>query len=659
MTTEPTKPSETVKAVILVASRDFGRCPLATRLPTALWPVDGKPALERLLEKLAEQGIREVAVCTDGEGAIPAESVKFDPRLRVSLLNAELPVGTAGAVRDAAARWPDCVLVIVPANIIHVPDINNLVTAHKANSCELTIALNPGHDQGRGEQSSGIYVAQRSILRHIPPKGYFDLKEGLIPKLVRAGGRIRAVTLPQALGNFRNATEYLQVLSEYLDQTQCSETKSSAQLDEHTESAPVFSQARLVGPVKIMPGASVGPGTVIIGPSFIGADADIGPDCLIANCVLWDRSRIGPGSRLQHCVVDYDVRLPANTSVRACPIARSAIPSRAGLTGRLIAKPAAAASRLNKLIQPYRPAKQAMSLEQLWEKTGRVPIALLSSVLLAAFLWAHWPNLKELWEFWSKSDEYSSGLLVPFLAGYVLWAKRHRLWGEQIRPAPISGMLALVGAQAVRFAGLFLMLGSAERLSLVLTVGALAIMLLGWAFFKRILTVWLFLFLMLPLPYRIHSTIAQPLQSWATSSAVFLLEVLGYEVVRDGNVIHIGQTSVAILEACNGLRMVTAFFVVAGLVVLLVKRPLWEKVVVFASSLPIALLCNSIRLTITSIAFTQLQGENWERIFHDFGGYAMMPLAILAIITELWFLKQLTTPPTPIRPVIITPKASK
>jgi len=166
----------------------------------------------------------------------------------------------------------------------------------------------------------------------------------------------------------------------------------------------------------------------------------------------------------------------------------------------------------------------------------------------------------------------------------------------------------------------------------------------------------LFLCLMLPWPRQVQVAVAQPLQSWATSSAVFCLEVVGYEAEREGkgNIIHIGDTSVAVAEACNGLRMVTAFFVISGLVVLLVKRTYWEKMIVLASSLPIALLCNTVRLAITAVFFTVLEGDQWEKIFHDFGGYAMMPLALAAVVAELWLLARLTTLPAKEQTRIIT-----
>ena len=88
-----------------------------------------------------------------------------------------------------------------------------------------------------------------------------------------------------------------------------------------------------------------------------------------------------------------------------------------------------------------------------------------------------------------------------------------------------------------------------------------------------------------------------------------------------------------------------AFFVISGLVALIVRRPWWEKLVVLISSVPVGLFCNSVRLTITAIAFTMLDGQYWEKIFHDFGGYAMMPLALALIVGELWLMAKLTTAP--------------
>jgi len=69
-----------IKVIILAGGRDFGRDPLAVDLPTALWPVVGKPALQRLLDSLADQGVGDVVVCSNGQSSILAESVQPDRR---------------------------------------------------------------------------------------------------------------------------------------------------------------------------------------------------------------------------------------------------------------------------------------------------------------------------------------------------------------------------------------------------------------------------------------------------------------------------------------------------------------------------------------------------------------------------------------------------
>ena len=75
------------------------------------------------------------------------------------------------------------------------------------------------------------------------------------------------------------------------------------------------------------------------------------------------------------------------------------------------------------------------------------------------------------------------------------------------------------------------------------------------------------------------------------------------------------------------------------------RRKWWEKLIGLASCLPIALLCNTIRLTLTAVAFTILERGQWEKLFHDFGGFAMMPLALALIILELWILAKMVIYP--------------
>jgi exosortase len=645
-----------VKAVILAGNRDFGRCPLGTHLPAALWPVAGKPVIERLLISLADQGIKQATICSSG-GSLPAESIQPDSRLRVNFLDEPLPAGTAGCIRDAAGDQTDALFLVLPAAIISPPKIDVLLEAHHNGKSDLTVMLNPPYvwrinpgqenEQLTG-QASGIYICNPAILQHIPKEGYFDIKEGLIPEMLRCGKSVYAAVLPHNVGNFRGWREYLCGISDYLENTPKldMELKPSTGPDQKkvwtAAGSKIDKDSQVYGPTVIMDGAIISNGAVVVGPTIIGNNVTIGENSIVVNSVVWDGAKAGPDCELQRCVIDYGAVVGGGTIIQ-----EKAIPSRPPGIIESLAKSAVkiAESQTNKL--------QARLPDRVLSNKKNILKFVAAGLVLSAFLWSYWPGITDLWKIWQRNDEYSSGLLVPFLTVYILWSRRDDIAQCQIRPC-VWGILAFLGAQAFRLFGLFFMFGSAERLSIVISIAALVLLLFGWQLLRKMSTVLLFLCLMLPWPNRVQTAVAIPLQRWATSSAVFCLETMGYEVMQEGNVIHIGQASVAVAEACNGLRMVTAFFVISGLVVLLVRRAWWEKFVILASSLPIALLCNTTRLAITALVFTVISGEQWEKIFHDFGGYAMMPLALAAVVGELWILAKLTTAPTKQEAIIIT-----
>jgi exosortase len=600
------------------------------------------------LQYLLHQGIERAVICSNGDASLLAKTIQSDSLLKLDFLDEQLPVGSAGAIRDAAGDEKDTLLLVFPASIVCPPKIDVLINAHYGSQSDLTVAFNPSSNQdSSGGESAGIYVCETSILEHIPKEGYFDIKEGLIPEMLRAGKTIHTTVLPHHAGNFRNHEEYLYAVAGYIqtipkldnglklsrsNNSQVLWTAANVRIDPH---------ARIYGPVVIMEGTDVLKDAVIFGPTILGRNVIIGEGTIVVNSVLWDDSQIGSNCEIKNCLIDYGVIVPAGTTAE-----EKAIPFKPKGLLR---------SQVNNTIETAK--KNATKLQLQFDKlNGKLPHRLRSyttnivswfaaSLVLIAFLWSYWPGIIDLWNVWQRNDEYSSGLLVPFLAIYILWSRRRDIAQCRIGPS-LWGLFAFLGAQGIRLFGLFFMYGSAERLSIALSIAALVLLLFGWQLFRKVSTVLLFLCLMLPWPNRIQAALALPLQHWATSSAVFCLEMIGYEVVREGNVIHIGQASVAVAEACNGLRMITAFFVIGSLVVLLVKREWWEKLLVLASSLPIALLCNTVRLTITAIAFTMLSGEYWEKIFHDFGGYAMMPLALGMVILELWLLTKITTAPT-------------
>lgn len=650
-----TSQKQKIKALILVGGRDFGRCPLASYTPTALWPVMGQSVLERLLKHLAEQGIQNVAIGSGDEDSLLIESINVDKRLDVKFLEEPLPVGTAGCIRDALKDETDTLLLVFPANLLCPPKIETLINAHCEGGSDLTLMLNPV-SSGNGDQTgqvSGIYICGTDILKYIPEDGYCDIKEGLIPKLLREGKTVHVSTLLTNVGNFRNQSEYLNAINGLFEKNNKfnDEIKSYKEINSNNvwinSEVEIDSSARLYGPVVIMEGTRISAGTIIIGPTILEKNVSIGKDSVIINSVLWSGAQVGSNCQIQRCVIDCNRTLEDNTVEQdKCILFKNKtfIKYLGEHVSEFTDKSSLYIQKINNKIQKLDHAET----KNIFKLFGL-------GLLLITFIWSYWSSIQELWETCLRSDEYSSGLLVPFLAVYILWSRRETIAKCPLKTS-IAGLFLFLFAQILRFFGLLFLYSSAERLSIIVSIAGLVLFLFGWEFFKRVATILLFLCLMLPWPNRIRSAISLPLQRWSTLSAVFCLEVLGYEVIQEGNVIHIGQSTVAVAEACNGLRMITAFFVISGLVIMLVKRAWWEKLIVLTSSLPIALLCNTIRLTITAIIFTVIKGEYWEKVFHDFGGYAMMPLAIGVVVAELWLLKELTVPPEGKKEIIVVRK---
>jgi exosortase len=280
-------------------------------------------------------------------------------------------------------------------------------------------------------------------------------------------------------------------------------------------------------------------------------------------------------------------------------------------------------------------------------RTRNLPLGLASALLapLAITTWSCWPTLTDLFKEWQRNEDYSAGQLVPLVAIFFVWVRRKQLRECVFQPCWWGGIALLILAYAARMYGLLFMFESARRYSLVLTVAGLVLLVAGWQVFRRVSWILLFLFLMVPLPGRIHNMISGPLQRLATSGSVFILEAFLPHVSQQGNVVMLNEnTPMAVAEACSGLRMLTAFIIVAGFIAYMVKRARWQKAVLLLSSIPVAVMCNIIRIVVTAILMLMVSTEVGEKFFHDFAGLVMMPAAVMLLFGELWLTDKLIVP---------------
>jgi exosortase len=277
------------------------------------------------------------------------------------------------------------------------------------------------------------------------------------------------------------------------------------------------------------------------------------------------------------------------------------------------------------------------------------------SVAVALLIWAHWTDLVETAQHWGQDAQYSHGYLVPAFALGLLYSRRALL--QQASPAPAWwGIPILAMGIGLHLAGAYFYYTWIEALSLLPSLAGLVLMLGGLAPGAAWRWAWPaigFLVFMIPLPYRLEVSLAGPLQRIAVISSTYLLQTFGLPAVAEGNIILLSEARIGIVEACSGLRMLVVFFALSSAVALVIRRPLWEKAVVVVSAVPIALIVNVARITVTGFLHEKVSSAVANAVFHDFAGWLMMPAALGLLWLELIYMRHLLLDPPPGGPLAL------
>lgn len=259
---------------------------------------------------------------------------------------------------------------------------------------------------------------------------------------------------------------------------------------------------------------------------------------------------------------------------------------------------------------------------------------------MAALLWSYWSTLLVMAEKWQHDPQYSHGWLVPAFAGYLLWMRREHFPGVT-RSAGFWGLVLMIASAAVRLAAAFFYYEWFDFLSLIPSIMGLVLLCFGWPVLRWSLPAVLFLTFMVPLPYSIETAMRGPLQKIGTIASTYVMQTVGLPAFREGNTIVVNETKIGVVEACSGLRMLMIFFALATAVAMLSKKALWEKLLIVASAVPIAIIANVARITVTGILHETAGHDLANLVFHDLAGWLMMPFGLLLLWAELKLLSNL------------------
>lgn len=274
--------------------------------------------------------------------------------------------------------------------------------------------------------------------------------------------------------------------------------------------------------------------------------------------------------------------------------------------------------------------------------------ALVASV---AFLYAS--VLAKLGFDWWTDENYSHGLLVPLVIGFIIWREWDRLNGAVTNGSRMLGWPAIAAALLMLLAGTLGAELFTQRMSLVLMLSGLIVLLFGTRILTALAVPFVLLLLAIPIPQIIFNRIAMPLQTLASQIAVWGIRVFEVPTVRMGNVIDIlpkggiQAISLEVVEACSGIRSLMTLVTLALILAYFTRRDeagprvkhgglsapdLWRAILLMIAAVPIAVLTNAARVTATGVLTYYYGKQATDATWHDVSGWLVYVVALALLI---------------------------
>ncbi len=237
------------------------------------------------------------------------------------------------------------------------------------------------------------------------------------------------------------------------------------------------------------------------------------------------------------------------------------------------------------------------------------PRTVLQLVLLLGLVaWLYWYPLVRWEAIWNANDAWSYGYFIPVVAVLITHFRLQEKGGRPMRPCA-WGLALVLGGLVLRIWPQMLRFSYPGEITFVLVVAGVVLWMLGWEMFKVLWVPVAYLWLMIPWPDRIYGRIALPAQQMAAIFTEKFLAIIGTPVLRRGNVLELESGPLQVAEACSGLRLLLAFVALGVMMAFINRRSSWQRAVIIISSVPIAVFCNFIRVTLMALSSNALHYE--------------------------------------------------
>ena len=272
------------------------------------------------------------------------------------------------------------------------------------------------------------------------------------------------------------------------------------------------------------------------------------------------------------------------------------------------------------------------SWAELISPAGRVQIVIVAALVLLVY----WGPIRHdlMWK-WQNDGNWSHGWLIPGFCVYFLATQREAFL--RCRPrANYLGAVILALSLAMYFVSVWqLRMTYPGSVSLVGALFGVTLLMGGWGVIRIAYFPILFLLFAIPLPQSVYVDLTRPLRELASTAAAALMPLFASGLHTEAQAVVIdyvmpgrapGQLNVE--EACSGMRSMMAILTLGVAIAYLGGRPAWQRVIMVVGCIPIAILCNAIRVTVTGLFIVHGRGDLASGTPHQVLGVLMYGLAL-------------------------------
>lgn len=243
------------------------------------------------------------------------------------------------------------------------------------------------------------------------------------------------------------------------------------------------------------------------------------------------------------------------------------------------------------------------------------------------FLLTYFPALHWMWQRWfAKDSYYSHGILVPAVTAFLIWQRREEIKKYARIPSP-WGIRLIVAGLLVHVLSSLLRVYFSSAFSMMIVLFGIVLHFFGVQMLRAIVFPLCFLVFMIPMPLVVVVNASFKMKLVAADISAKILNQMGLLAVRSGSIIRMRSAYVIVDDVCSGLRSLISLAALGSLFAYWLKGPVAKKLLLFAMTIPIAIVTNVCRVVILA-AVSEIWGPEYSVGFiHDATGFMVFALA--------------------------------